>query len=254
MKKEKSLLYIILIFVWLLSGCSSHSTTDDTVDTVTHIDKSSKEQIPSNWYMRVLVKDDSHNMESFNAQLGELDTSDATVEHTLKALNPFGGSYLDVVFRDPEGVEEGDYKTSFHIYEANTSDSWEFIVRSSDSGADISLSFIGLYVLKPYTDKEGRTKYSEYRSISNPLLPYMKLVDVDSGEEIAVISDGKMQIYNFSMDGKNEKTFKFIVDTKPVNIAKHISIVKTQKVYDSDDETIKKDIKFDLNQPPQIQK
>jgi len=241
------------------------ATDDDgasATDTITirvkeapiKLDKSTKEQIASNWYVRLLIKDSARGMESFNTQLGQLDRADAVSQHTLKALKPFDGNYLDIVFHNPDGVEEGDYKVNFHTYEANATDSWEFTVRSSDSDAQLSLSIRGLYVLTPYEDEQGRTRYHEYRSISNPLLTHMKLVDEDTQEEISALVDGKISTYTFGMDGKSEKTFRFVLEEQVVQVSKLISVNKLQKIYNSDNkdtlQSIKKDIEFDLSKPP----
>jgi len=243
------------------------ATDDDgasATDTITirvkeapiKLDKSQKEQIPSNWYVRLLIKDSARGMESFNTQLGQLDSADAVSQHTLKALKPFGGNYLDIVFHNPDGVEEDDYKVNFHTYEANTTDSWEFTVRSSDSDAQLSLSIRGLYVLTPYEDDQGRTRYHEYRSISNPLLTHMKLVDEDTQEEIPALVDGKISTYTFGMDGKSEKTFKWVVEAEPVKA--DAKLLKVQKLYKKSvapttkQPDIKKSIDFDITKPPMV--
>jgi len=57
------------------------------------------------------------------------------------------------------------------------------------------------------------------------------------------------------MEGKNEKNFKFVLESEPLQIAKHISIDRREKVYDSDSVEVKtqtSDIEFDLTKPPMI--
>ena len=53
---------------------------------------------PSNWYIRLVAEDPARKMKAGDTQLGALEISDAVEKHTLKALTPFGGSYLDIVF------------------------------------------------------------------------------------------------------------------------------------------------------------
>ena len=85
---------------------------------------------PSNWYIRVTAEDPARGMKTNSTQLGELEVDDAVEKHTLKALKPFGGTYLDVVFKDPVGVESGEYKVNFHKYEEGMDDSWHFTVKT----------------------------------------------------------------------------------------------------------------------------
>jgi len=209
---------------------------------------------PSNWYIRLVAEDVNRGLKSASAQLGELEESDAVSKHTLKSLSPFGGSYLDVVFKDPAGVEAGEYKTNFHAYNESSEERWQFTVKTDDANADIALSWRGLYVLSPYIDQQDRQRYKEYRSISNPLIKQMKLVDSSNGNEIAAAVNGKVQIYSFNMDGQKERTFEWVVATEEVNITTPSSKVSTlqRKVVKPKASMQKRVQTFDLTKPPMI--
>lgn len=228
-------------------GCNLHKPITDEV-------------APADWYLRIVAEDPARMMKTADTQLGELNTADAVSQHTLKALSPFGGTYLDVVFRDPAGVNAGDYKVNFHQYKEGSDDSWKFTVRTNDAQAEILLSWRGLYVLTPYTDKQNRQRYREYRSISNPLLERMKLVDLTTGEEMPAIVKGKVQTYTFTMDGEKERQFEWIVSAEKLNLPseEESGTTRRAKLLKRDAKTNRagllrqKALKFDLTRPPMI--
>ncbi len=218
------------------------------------------ETIPSNWYIRLVAEDSARGLKSSSTQLGELEESDATERHALKALTPFDGSYLDIVFINPDGVAPGDYKSIFHVYKEDTEDQWYFTVRTDDLNADILLTWQGLYVLTPYTDDQSRTQYKEYRSVTNPLIKHMKLVDTVNGKEIAAIVDEKIEIYTFNMNGQNERTFKWVAQNEEVllldqtnrSTAMRAKIIKNDATIAKKQIIRKKSEMFDLSKPPMI--
>jgi len=124
-------------------------------------------------------------------------------------------------------VTAGSYKSSFHV-SSTDADSWEFTVKSNDSTADMILGWRGVYVLTPYTDEQDRVRYHEYRSMTNPILPYMTLLDTATNTEIPVLSNGRVNEYVFNMDGATERTFRWKVKDTSVVILP--SIRKFSKV------------------------
>jgi hypothetical protein len=248
---------LVLVLVLGLAGCDSSTQSVNEENSLT-LKSVTVETKPSNWYIRLVAEDPARAMKTGSTQLGELDTDDNVSKHTLESLSPFGGTYLDVVFVDPEGVVPGEYKTSFHKYQENSEDSWMFTVKTDDSNAMIELTWRGLYILDPYVDTENRTRYHEYRSMSNPLLKHMKLVDTANGKEIPAIVNGKAQVYAFTMEGVSERTFKWILQTEEVNITniEDISMIAQDKVIQKDaladqNRMIENKIElFDLNKPP----
>lgn len=177
--------------------------------------KREAEAVAENWYIRIVAEDPARGFKELSAQLGELEGEDVAEKHSLKAMSPFGKGYLDVVFKDPQGIEKGEYKSNFHSI-TEDEDRWSFTVKTDDSDARIILSWRGIYVLDPYTDESQRARYHEKRSLSNPLGSGMKLIDSDTGEEVAAYADGKAQVYIFSMNGSGERHFEWVLDRSQV--------------------------------------
>ncbi len=282
MKKKTIILFALVL---MLVGCDSdNQNLDNTIGVNTEtsntlpdgesqteeIDENSTsteettvkpiivETKPSNWYIRLVAEDPVRALKSSSSQLGELEENDATQEHALKALNPFDGTYLDIVFVNPDGVAAGDYKSNFHVYKEDTQDSWQFTVKTNDTTAEIQLTWQGLYVLTPYTDDQSRKRYKEYRSVTNPLIKHMKLVDIVSGKEIAAMVDGKVEVYTFNMDGQNERIFEWVVQNEELVLSTKTSLYSTLKAKLIPNNTaalnklsdIKKSDIFDLTKPP----
>jgi len=176
------------------------------------------ESRPENWYLRIVAEDITRGMQTGDTQLGQLnEDTDVALKHSLKALQPFSTGYIDVVFRDPPDIDSGDYKSSFHLYREDA-DEWEFIVKADEANADIILSWRGLYILTPYVDEQSRLRYREYRSLGNPLIKYMKLLDVSTGTEVPAVQNGEAQTYTFNMGGALEKVFRWVIQNSEVSI------------------------------------
>jgi len=268
MIKRKNIL-IVAIAASLLVGCESNSENNQIVDSSSDNERDvlSKAPVvetkPSNWYIRIVAEDPARAMKTQSAQLGQITAADAVEKHTLKAMNPFGGTYLDIFFVDPEGVKKGKYKVNFHKHQDGADDKWSFTVKTDKNNvnADILLSWRGVYILKPYTDEQNRQRYSEYRSTTNPIIKHMKLVDSVTGEEIAAAVDGKVQTYTFNMNGSQTRTFEWVVQSSEVALSTQQSTMSTLQA-----KTLKMDAKvqskqiqkakaesFDLSRPPMIE-
>jgi len=178
---------------------------EEEEDTIT------EETIPSNWYVRLIAEDVTRHLKTTITQLGALETAIEANKQTVLSGGRFAGPYLDIVFMNPIGSPAGSYKTDYHEYAENVDDEWEFVVQTDDANAEISLSWNGLYALTPYLDDTNRLQYKEYRSLSNPLVEKMKLIDMDTGIEIPLKINGEVQIYTFNMNGSNEHTLKWIL-------------------------------------------
>ncbi len=280
----KKNIIILLTLVLMLSGCESttRSTTDTSIVIETPIAEEEtaavnvrtmiaipvedeeetpvvqEESKPSNWYIRIVAEDSNRALKTNSAQLGELEASDAVVKNTLISSGRFTGPYLDVVFVDPDGVSAGAYKTNYHMYEEGVEDRWKFTVKTDDKTAEIYLTWSGLYLLTPYTDDKNRVQYKEYRSLINPLIKNMKLIDVDTGKEIAASIDGKKQIYVLNMNDQNERVFEWVVQNEvvesPLASSKALS-VSAKSIHDDVDKVVtttveKRAESFDLSKPP----
>jgi len=207
------------------------TVTIDILGTIL-VKKDTNDTKATEWYIRIIAEDTTNNMKTAATQLGQLNSASAPIEHSLKAIAPFTSPYLDVVFLNPPNIDAGEYKSNFHI-SSTDADSWEFTVKASDSHADMILSWRGLYVLSSYLDNEGRTRYKEYRSLRNPLLAYMTLLDVDKNIEMNVLENNAVNAYVFNMDGATERTFRWILqDSALPLVAKQSKIeVKQNEVF-----------------------
>lgn len=208
-----------------------------------------------NWYMALEAEVVGKNLKTKNSKLGALSVQNAVLSHTLKALQPFGGDYIDIIFQNPNGVAAGEYKTNFHTYTEGIEERWSFMVKTDNINADILLSWRGLYVLTPYIDSENRTMYRENISHTNPLLKYMKLIDNATGEEVSIVLNGKMQSYAFNMNGQSTHTFEWVVGINEVILGANTKFLQLEV------NKMKKVIKankfnhintFDLSKPPML--
>lgn len=210
---------------------------------------------PSNWYIGVMVEEKSRGLKSQITQLGAINKPDALQKHSLMTFSPFDG-YLDVMIVDPIGVDRGEYRSNYHVFQDEREELWPFTVKTDNPTADIILSWRGLYVLNPY-EESGRTLYHAYRSTTNPLLKQMKLIDKKTGVEVQAIRDGRLESYLFNMDGALSREFAWVVTTQEVSLPlsvkqtlslraqKHQNTVPGTKTFKK-----KQEQKFDLFTPP----
>ena len=205
------------------------------------------------WYVRLVAEAPARGLKTQGAQLGELEAADAVEKHTLKALEPFGGSYLDIVFVDPDGVAKGEYSVNFHVHNDHMPDSWRFTVKTDDSRSDIIVTWRGLYVLSPYVDAQGRTRYREYRSLTNPLLKKMQVVDEKTGKTLPAAVNGQAPAFIINMDGEKTRTFRWELLTSNANATvPSVSPVRIQKAASRflREASEPKPVEFDLGKPP----
>ena len=210
----------------------------------------------SEWYVRLVAEDVARGMKTQSAQLGQLEATDAVEKHTLKALRPFGGSYLDIVFKDPNGVSAGEYKVNFHVHEDGSADTWHFTVKTDDKNSDLIITWRGLYVLSPYVDAQGRTRYREYRSTTNPLLEKMQVVDEKSGNVLPAVKNGTAPAFVVNMGGESTRRFRWELLTQNVNTtatsAAPIRIQHAARRFIKEVSEPRQPA-FDLNKPPMIE-
>lgn len=214
-------------------GTGADETTDtnetNTDETLLRKANIKVEVEPHNWFIRLNAEDVNRGLQTYSAQLGVLENEEESLKHTLVSLGHFTGTYLDIVFVDPDNVESGIYKTNYKLYQEGSEYRWQFTVRSDDVNSEISLSWRGLYALTPYIDGENRKRYSEQRTLTNPLIGKMILVDTVTGTEMNVENDGVVITYTFNMNGEQERTFEWIVKTEKVNtLAKRTSYTRVQ--------------------------
>jgi len=248
------LIFMSTIFSLVMVGCGGSTSNNENKLLKPAVVEESK---LSNWYIQLIAEDPDRALISTSSQLGVLDEANAVQNHTLKALDPFDGNYVDIVFVNPDGVDFGNYRSNFHVYEEGVEDRWRFVVRTNDINAKILLTWRGLFALTPYTDDQSRTRYDEYRSLCNPLIDRMKLVDVDTGTEIAAIVDGEKQTYVLNMNGQKERVFEWVVQNDIVSLSSEEHKLSTlnaksiQRSTTSEETAVQKRvISFDLSKPP----
>ena len=247
-----------------LIGCSE---SDGYSDSKSETKPVKIETAPDNWYMRIVATDTTRGMVSSSSQLGGLTENNTVQKHTLKAKVPFSGSYIDVQFLDPKEMPAGAYSTNFHQYVDGSEESWNFIVKNYVGGAmtiyktPMTLSLRGLYVLTPYVDAQGRDRYKEYRSVTNPLLKRVKLIDVMDNVEVPIVDNGIFLTYQFDMDINSSREFKLVVSSQDVALPKPtVKRTSSRKIGDEENDLGNKlraqeeKVKaFDLNKPPMFE-
>jgi hypothetical protein len=213
-----------------------------------------KDAVRENWYIRLSVTDLSNNLVFKGAKLGELEEENATVNYSLKALNPFGGAFIDLVFEDPQAAVSGKYAVFFLHTDLSSEQRWRFKVRTTDTDAEILLQWRGVFVLEPYTDTEGRQRYREHLVLHHTLWKQMKLIDTETSEEIVAEWDGTLVHYRFSMDGKSERVFEWVVSTEPLPDKLDTEVQSEEKsaVVPNKASVDTSDVTFDLDHPPAI--
>jgi len=234
-------LLTVLLLLTIFPGCNGNNDGEETKAVKAPPPKRSSD----NWYIRIVAEDPARGLKTSSAQLGELAEENSTARHTLKALSPNGRRYLDVIFRNPEGLDPGEYKVNFRTTDTRHENRWTFTVRTDDPEANIVLSWKGLYLLTPYRDDANRTRYKEFRSRSDALISHMKLLDLSTGKAYAVADGPRAVRYRFSMNGANERSFEWIVEADPVHapLPPKVSQKTLRKLRKTDGD-------FDLDTPP----
>lgn len=170
-----------------------------------------------NWFIRLKVEAPEYGLIDQSSRFGQLSKEQAEIQHSLKGLSPFSGDYLYVAFDNPQGLaDNGEYKTSFHRKQGikQLKDSWDFTVKTNDPLNDIILSWSGLYLLEPFTDEQGRVRYTGHRKLEHPLARQMKLIDRETLQEIPMVFNKQLQHYSFNMNGVKERYFTWVLDRR----------------------------------------
>ena len=228
---------ILMTMILLIVGCKKEPSDPETKAT--------------NWYVRLVAEAPQRGLKTFSSQLGQVDEENATTRYSLSYLEPLA-PYIDIKFNDPEGLQEGDYKAYIQQYHEGSEAFWRFEVKSDDPNADILLSWRGLYVLTPYTDQQGKHRYKEYVSRSNPLLKFMRIVDEEDGTIYNIIDDNIISTITFNMDGNYVKTFRWELLQEEVvqSSARRSSVMASRKM--KREESSSK-ASFDMFSPPFLQ-
>ena len=207
-------LVFALLFGFFMVGCSGengenidHSPTDvsDNEDTF----ETTPELSAKNWYVRLVATDHTRGYETRSAVLGELEDAERASAQALTRIEPEFSGYIDIVFKNPADLPDGEYKTHFKQHVEGETKTWSFTVLCDDPSATVTLKWRGFYVLTSHYDDEGALRYNEHISRSNPLLLKMQLVDEQTGRSMPVVRHGQIGMMSFNMDGSTSRTFRW---------------------------------------------
>ncbi len=175
-----------------------------TDENTSAVNDTASEIIQKGWYIRLVAEDGTRKESS--TVFGYLEgAGDNKEKYDSEALTPFGGSYLYTTLYHTDFGSVQNYKSDYRVYRAagEKSDTWTIKVNSGDVNADVTLSWNGItYVTKTFKDgfrEELKTDSSE--------LSLMRLVDVETGDVMAVTDEG-MKI-TFNMNGSHQRTFQW---------------------------------------------
>ena len=206
-------IFAFLILPWMISGCENPGK-----HSAKRIVYSKNPQHSTAWYIRLSLKNLQTGQRFSGTKFGVLDMDNATQDYSLKAFGSIGSNGMDMVFQDETGVLSGDLLVYYRQAENTERQEWPFTVRSGDINARMALQIEGFYGLTSYIDSEDRIRFTETRTMDDPVLKQMKLVDSETGEEIPVMRKGKPVVYIFDMNGKQTYHFKWVKETEPVQI------------------------------------
>ena len=247
-------LVVLTVLALLLVACGGGGAEKKEEDTGGKTIRPEKEAV--NWMIQLRAEDPGRHLVTRNAFLGGLKRVSAAETQSTREGHPASTGGLSIYFGNPEGLPEGRYKRLFYPV-SNTTGSWEFTVESTDPDAQIRLGWVGLYVMKPYRDEADRMRFRLRRSPSNPLFGRMKLVDLENGEEIPAVIDGKTPVYSFSMRGETQRRFRWILmeETVKVDEEKKVELMRktgsvSRKKFRGSPSATPADESFNLNRPP----
>ncbi len=150
------------------------------------------------WWVRLQAEsDEDGGMVDKHNYLGWYsDSQDGKDRRDLKELPPFSNPYLTIVFpQDGWGTDSGDYASDLRKRKYwRKGEEWEFIVKSDKIGREVTLSWEGNYKTRRF-----------WR---------MRLVDVESGRTVSVLSRGQLQTYTFTTLS-TEHRFKWVYLARP---------------------------------------
>ncbi len=257
----RQILFTFMLALFMLGCGGSDSTESANVSDNTQQEEDAPSEVSAkNWYVRLVVKDHGRGIESRSATMGELEDAEMVAEQQLGRLEPFSGGYIDIAFKNPSGLPNGEYKSYFQQHIEDGTKTWNFTVLCDDPQATVTLKWRGFYVLTPYQDENNQTKYREHISRSNPLVLKMQLVDVVTGRSIPVVRSGQIGMMSFNMGGSTSRDFRWellnvdavevVVDEK-ASSSSSIQRAPSRSMKSNTTETSRK---VDFSQPPGFKK
>jgi hypothetical protein len=165
------------------------------------------------WYMKFAVSNTDTKQSFSGVKIGELNQVDATPKYALKAFGALGWNALDIVCKESaKGEDSPLYSVYFSTYVlSNEEKHWRFEVRSSNSHANLELTWQGLFILKPYIDSYNRQRYKEHLDMQSVQLSSMYLVDLNTSIETKAFAPEHKFSYRFNMNGSTTRAFEWVV-------------------------------------------
>ena len=242
---HKNQLIVLFTSILLFSSFSCYAIKEPEVPSAKNIKqvKAATEVVVKDfdeWFVRLVVKDNTANLEDKSALLGQLRLDNTKIkkqsknlktlsefellkQHSLKSMPPFSGKYLYAIFIDPKGLSKGNYKTNFHLNAIE--DNWRFTIKSSDPKAEIELSWDGLYGLER---KSGSSNGQKYQSIYRPndeRLRKIAIIDELTGKEIPILMYGEKKTHSFNMGGVSQRLFSVHLYPKNIRMKPPMAVV-----------------------------
>jgi hypothetical protein len=187
-------------------GSGDESSSGSTVTTL-----SADQEL----YVRIVAEVPALRLKDKGNVLGRMRGSSVSYDsHDLPELNPQMGSghYLTVVFPHSGWQKGENYASDYHGLESVPQDEWDFVVRTDVTNASVVLRWEGTYLLAIKPDENNVARYVQTRDSTGEYIQAMYLVDVDNNTSVKAVKDGKLQYYAFSMDGSDERHFKWVLD------------------------------------------
>jgi len=153
------------------------------------------------WHIVLTAIDADSGLKSVSNRIGQI--RGATDGIDSEDLKEFGSNPKLAI---SSIIYEGKYKSNYHG--TNRTDEWDLIVTSRDPNRTVTLKWSNMYKIKKIS-KKGEPKRYKTKEINKPWkLKKMRLIDLDTGEEIpAVGADHELQSYTFNMNGNTERYF-----------------------------------------------
>jgi len=231
-----------------LNSISNEAIVNITIKNVARKQRK-REEKAERWYMQFSIENLATHQKFTGAKVGEMRSEEEARHHSLTSFNSVGYPYLNIVCNE----KKRNFTVLYQAFLQKVDEKrWRFEVQTSDKEATLVLHWQGLYILSPYMDRTGRIRYNISYSLKNPLLSYMKLKDLKTGEEIAAIDrrTGLFNTYRFNMDGNTSRVFEWIVSSSYVGkIKKSVVEKESAKSVYKGTKVIKKKF-FDLHHPP----
>jgi|GEM_PF-3584405 len=228
----------LLLGAILLAGCGGGGSTTETgtigqdpeknntdtkIGVITEYPASPDRASPivpspsfDNWDIGINALNRSTGQLFRGAKFGLISDAVNDKSYSLKSFGALGWNAVDIAFSDTQG--NGSYTTLFLPKNSTDRYEWHFQVRCSQTDANISLTRQPLQSLNPYTDQFGRKRFNRYYVKEDTLIKRMKLVDLDTGTEVPILSPDK-EIYRFNMNGSTSRKFKWVLQETDVDIS-----------------------------------